>query len=142
MKLFKATILAFVAVMFLLSSNSAAYAQSAPGVYRLPTLENVQTELPELLGRLHLTHAQHEQVERIIANETFQLALTRGNSNLSVAKIFSQENAIRIQTRRQIAALLTARQAERVAKWVIHELKERERWGEDRTEVFSIPAAY
>jgi Spy/CpxP family protein refolding chaperone len=91
---------------------------------------------------LHLTHAQHEQVERIIANETVQLALTRGNSNLSVAKIFAQEHAIRIEARRRIASILTPRQTEKVAKWMIHEMEERERWGEDPTAFFSIPATY
>jgi hypothetical protein len=95
-----------------------------------------------MISRLHLTHAQHEQVERIIANETMQLALTRGDSNLSVAKIFAQEHTIRIQTRRQIASILTAHQTEKVAKWMIHEMEEHERWGEDRSSFFSIPATY
>jgi len=135
-------ILLLVAAAVLLGYGSNAYAQPLTGWSPIPTLENLQTGLLEMIGRLHLTHAQHEQVERIIANETMQLALTRGNPNLSVAKIFARENAIRIQTRRQIASLLTPRQTEKVARWMIHEMEEHERWGEDRTAFFSIPATY
>jgi Spy/CpxP family protein refolding chaperone len=135
-------ILALVAAAALLASSSGVYAQPVTGWSPIPTLENLQTGLLEMIGRLHLTHAQHEQVERIIANETVQLALTRGNPNLSVAKIFAQEHAIRIQARRQIASILTPRQTEKVAKWMIHEMEEHERWGEDRTAFFSIPAIY
>jgi hypothetical protein len=108
----------------------------------IPTLENVQTGLLEVLSKLHLTHAQHEQIERIIANETFQLALARGNENFSVAKVFAQEHAVRLQARREIEAILTPQQKLRVAKYVIHEMEEDERWGEDRTHFFSIPATY
>jgi hypothetical protein len=79
-------ILALVAAAALLASSSGVYAQPVTGWSPIPTLENLQTGLLEMIGRLHLTHAQHEQVERIIANETVQLALTRGNPNLSVAK--------------------------------------------------------
>lgn len=138
----KGPILALVAAATLLISGSGAYAQPGMGWGPIPTLENLQTGLLEMIARLHLTHAQHEQVERIIANETMQLALTRGNPNLSVAKIFAQEHAIRIQARRQIASILTPRQTEKVAKWMIHEMEEHERWGEDPTAFFSIPATY
>jgi hypothetical protein len=142
MRTYEGPILAFVAAAALLISGSGAYAQPVTGWSPIPTLENLQTGLLEIIGRLHLTHAQHEQVERIIANETMQLALTRGNPNLSVAKIFAQEHAIRIQARRQIASILTPRQTEKVARWMIHEMEERERWSEDPTAFFSIPAAY
>jgi Spy/CpxP family protein refolding chaperone len=135
-------ILVLVAAAAFLACGSSAYAQPLTGWGPIPTLENLQTGLLEMIGRLHLTHAQHEQVERIIANETMQLALTRGDPNLSVAKIFAQEHAIRIQARRQIASILTPRQTEKVAKWMIHEMEEHERWGEDRTAFFSIPAIY
>ena len=138
----KGPILALVATAALLISGSGADAQPVTGWSPIPTLENLQTGLLEMISRLHLTHAQHEQVERIIANETMQLALTRGNPNLSVAKIFAQEHTIRIQTRKQIASILTARQTEKVAKWMIHEMEEHERWGEDHTSFFSIPATY
>ena len=138
----KGPILALVAAAVLLISGSGAYAQPVTGRSPVPTLENLQTGLLQMISRLHLTHAQHEQVERIIANETMQLALTRGDSNLSVAKIFAQEHTIRIQARRQIASILTAHQTEKVAKWMIHEMEEHERWGEDRTSFFSIPATY
>ena len=138
----KGPLLAFVAAAGFLISGAGACAQSVTGWGPIPTLENLQTGLLEMIGRLHLTHAQHEQVERIIANETMQLAMTRGNPDLSVAKIFTHERAIRIETRRQIASILTPRQAEKVAKWMIHEMEERERWGEDRTAFFSIPATY
>jgi Spy/CpxP family protein refolding chaperone len=137
----KEPILVLVAAAFL-ACGSDAYAQPVTGWGPIPTLENLQTDLLAMIGRLHLTHAQHEQVERIIANETMQLALTRGNQDLSVAKIFSRENAIRMDARRQIAAILTPRQTEKVAKWMIHEMEEHERWGEDHTAFFSIPATY
>jgi Spy/CpxP family protein refolding chaperone len=136
------SILALVAAGALLASSSGAYAQPVTGWGPIPTLENLQTGLLEMIKHLNLTHAQHEQVERIIANETMRLALTRGNPNLSVAKIFAQEHAIRSQARSQIASILTPSQKERVAKWVIHELEERERWSEDPTDFFSIPAIY
>ena len=135
-------ILALVVAAAIAISCSGADAQALTGGSPIPTLENLQTGLLEMIGRLHLTHAQHEQVERIIANETMQLALTRGNPNLSVAKIFARENAIRIQTRRQIASLLTPRQTEKVAKIMIHDMEKRERWAEDPTAFFSIPATY
>jgi Spy/CpxP family protein refolding chaperone len=138
----KRLIIALVAACGLLIVSSGLDAQTMTGRTPIPTLENLQTGLPGMISRLHLTHAQHEQVERIIANETMQLALTRGDSNLSVAKIFAQEHTIRIQTRRQIASILTAHQTEKVAKWMIHEMEEHERWGEDRTSFFSIPANY
>ena len=142
MKSCKATILALVAVTLFLFFNSAALAEPLAGIGTVPTLENLQVGLLEVLGRLRLTHAQHEQVERIIANETVQLAFTRGNPNLSVAKVFSQEHAIRLEARRHIASILTPRQMERVSKWMIHEMKEHERWGEDHTAFFSIPSTY
>jgi hypothetical protein len=135
-------ILVLVATGAFLVCGSHCYAQPVTGYSPIPTLENLQTGLLPMIGRLHLTHAQHEQVERIIANETMQLALTRGDPNLSVAKVFSQEHAIRLQARRQIASILTPRQTEKVAKWMVHEMEEHERWGEDHTAFFSIPATY
>jgi hypothetical protein len=138
----KGPILALVVAVAPLIFGSGAYAQPVTTRNPIPTLENLQTGLLEMISRLHLTHAQHEQVERIIANETMHLALTRGDPNLSVAKIFAQEHTIRIQTRKQIASILTARQTEKVAKWMIHEMEEHERWGEDHTSFFSIPATY
>ena len=137
----KGSTLTFVAA--LLISGSGAHARPVTGWSPIPTLENLQTGLLQMIGRLHLTHAQHEQVERIIADETMQLALTRGNPNLSVARVFAQEHASQIQARRQIASIfLTPRQTEKGAKWMIHEMEEHERWGEDPTAFFSIPATY
>ena len=135
-------VLALVAVAALLASGKGACAQPVTGYSPTPGLENLQTGLLEMLQHLRLTHAQHEQVERIIASETMQFGLTRGNPNLSVAKIFSQEQAIRIQARRQIESILTPRQKEIVAKRMIHEMEEHERWGEDSSGFFSIPAIY
>jgi hypothetical protein len=129
-----------VAAVFFASGSGNA--QPVSGWGPTPTLEDLQTGLLEMVSRLHLTHAQHEHVERIIANETMQLALTRRNPNLSVARTFSQEHAIRMEARRQIEAILTPRQAEKVAKRMIHEMEERQRWSEDRSGFFSIPAAY
>jgi Spy/CpxP family protein refolding chaperone len=136
------SILALVAAGALLASSSGACAQPVTGWGPIPTLENLQTGLLEMIRHLNLTHAQHEQVERIIANETVQFGLARGNPNLSVAKIFAREQSIRIEARRQIESILTARQKEKVAKRMIHEMEEDERWGEDPTAFFSIPASY
>ena len=105
-------ILALVAAAALLISSSSACAQPVTGWSPIPTLENVQTDLLEIIKHLHLTHAQHEQVERIIASETMQFALTRGNPNLSVAKVFAQEHAIRSQARKQIASIVPGVQHE------------------------------
>jgi len=135
-------ILVIVTAVALLASSSNACAQPVTGYGPIPTLENLQTGLLDMLRHLNLTHMQHEQVERIIASETMQFAIARGNPNLSVAKIFAQEQAIRIQARRQIESILTPRQKEIIAKHIIHEMEEDERWGEDRTDFFSIPAIY
>jgi len=142
MKAYQRPIRALVAAAALLASCSGAYAQPVSGWSPIPTLESLQTGLLEMISRLNLTHAQHEQVERIIANETMQLALTRGNPNLSVAKVFAQEQRVRIEARRQIASILTPRQTEKVAKVMIHNMEKRERWGRDPSTFFSIPAAY
>jgi Spy/CpxP family protein refolding chaperone len=135
-------LLALLAVAALIAAHSPLRAQPVTGWAPIPTLENVQTGLLQVLSKIHLTHAQHEQVERIIANETFQLALARGNESLSVAKVFAREHAVRLEARRQIEAILTPNQKLRVAKYVVHEMEEDERWGEDRTHYFSIPATY
>ena len=135
-------ILALVAAGALLASSSGACAQPVTGWGPIPTLENLQTGLLEMMKHLNLTHAQHEQVERIIANETLQFGLARGNPDLSVAKIFAREETIRVEARRQIESILTPRQKEKVAKRMIHEMEEDERWAEDPTTFFSIPASY
>ncbi len=142
MRMCEGPILALVAVGALLACSSSGGAQPVTGWGPIPTLENLQTGLLEMIRHLNLTHAQHEQVERIIANETMQLSLTRGNPNLSVAKILVQEQTIRVLARRQIDSILTPRQKEKVAKRMIHEMEEQQRWGEDHTEFFSIPATY
>ena len=69
-----------------------------------------------MLERLHLTHAQREQVEQIMAGEALQLQMARGNPNLSVASVFAQEQAIRLQTRRQIASMLSPKQRQKVTE--------------------------
>jgi hypothetical protein len=135
-------ILTVMAAAALLATPSRVKGQPVTGWAPLPTLENVQTGLLVVISKAHLTHGQHEQVERIIANETFQLALARGGEGLSVAKVFARENALRLEARRQIEALLTPQQKLRVARYIIHEMEEDERWGEDRTHFFSIPATY
>lgn len=142
MRIHRGQLPALIASAALLTFCSRANGQPVTGWAPIPTLENVQTGLLEVLSKAHLTHAQHEEVERIIANETFQLALARGNENLSVAKVFAREHAVRLQARRQIEALLSPAQKLRVAKYIIHEMEEDERWGEDRTHYFSIPATY
>jgi Spy/CpxP family protein refolding chaperone len=142
MRRYEGPILALVAAGALLASSLGACAQPVTGWGPIPTLEKLQTGLLEMIRYLNLTHAQHEQVERIIANETMQFGLTRGNPNLSVAQIFAREQTIRIEARRQIESILTPLQKEKVAKRMIHEMEERERWGEDPTAFFSIPAVY
>lgn len=138
MRILEGPILALAAA-FLASSSGA---QAQPPVTPIPTLENLQTGLMEMISRLHLTHTQHEQVERIITNEAVELSLTRENPNLPVAGIFAQEHSIRLQTRRQIEAILTPRQIEKVMKLMIHDMEERQRWGHDPTAFFSIPSTY
>lgn len=135
-------VLALVAAVGFLAAGPGAFAQPVTGWSPIPSLENLQTGLLDMLRHLRLTHAQHEQVERIVANETMQLALTRGNPDLSVARIFSREQAIRIEARKQIESILTPHQREIVAKRMIDEMEEHERWGEDPTGFFSIPATY
>jgi hypothetical protein len=71
----KGLILALVAASGLLIAGSGVDVQTMTGRTPVPTLENLQTGLPEMISRLHLTHAQHEQVERIIANETMISAI-------------------------------------------------------------------
>jgi hypothetical protein len=142
MRTHRGKILAILAAVLLQASHSPVNGQPVTGWGPIPTLMNVQTGLLVVLSKIHLNHAQHEQVEKIIANETFQLALARGNENLSVAKVFAREHAIRVQAREEIEAILTPRQKLRVAKYIIHEMEEDERWGEDRTHFFSIPATY
>jgi hypothetical protein len=136
------SILMLVAAAALLIPGFRAQSQPVTGWSPIPTLDDVHTDLLGVIKRLHLTQAQHAQVDQIIANETMQFALTRENPNLSVAKIIAEQHAIRSQARKQIAAILTPSQKEKVAKWVIHELEERERWGEDPADFFSIPAIY
>ena len=138
----QAEILALVAATAILISGSRAYAQPVTGRTALPTLESLSSGLLEVISQLRLTHEQHEQVERIIQNETIQLARTRANPNLSVAKIFAQEHVVRMQARRQIAALLTARQAEKVAKIILHDMEQTQRFGYDHSAFFSIPDTY
>jgi hypothetical protein len=104
MRIRKGQILALVAAAALLILGSGAYAQPVTGWSPIPTLENLQAG-PLEIRPLHRHIAPHGQVEPIIANETMQLALTRGNPNLAVARVFAQEHAIRIQARRQIASI-------------------------------------
>jgi hypothetical protein len=70
----------------------------------------LQSGLEEMLERLNLTHAQREQVEHVLAAEALRLQMARGNPNLSVAPVFTQEQAIRIESRRQIAWILNSKQ--------------------------------
>src|SRR5215472_7138590 len=93
-------ILALVATAATLLSSSPACGQPVTGYSPVPSVEDVSTDLVRMVNRLDLTREQHEQLERIIANETMQFWLTRANPNLSVAKIFIQEHAIRLQARR------------------------------------------
>lgn len=68
------------------------------------------------LDRLNLTHAQREQVEQFMAGEALQLQMAHGNPNLAVARVFAQEQAIRLQTRKQIASMLSPKQRQKVTE--------------------------
>jgi hypothetical protein len=67
-----------------------------------------------MLDRLNLTHAQREQVEESMAGEASQSQMARGNPNLSAACFFSREQAIRLQTPREIASMLSPKQKQKV----------------------------
>jgi hypothetical protein len=95
--------------------------QKGPGM-RAPSLEMLQRGLEDTLDHLGLTHAQREQVEQIMAGEAMKLQMTRGNSNLSVARVFTQEQEIRSQTRRQIASLLSAKQTQKLTELMIRRI--------------------
>jgi Spy/CpxP family protein refolding chaperone len=104
----------FIAPRHSLCANAGTdVVQMGPGV-RAPNLETLQIGLEDTLDRL--THAQREQVEQIMAGEALQLQMARGNQNLSVARVFSQEQTIRVQTRRQIASILSPKQKQKVIK--------------------------
>jgi Spy/CpxP family protein refolding chaperone len=95
--------------------------QTGPGL-RAPSLEMLQRGLEDTLDRLGLTHAQREQVEQIMAGEAMKLQMTRGNPNLSVARVFAQEQEIRSQTRRQITSLLNAKQTQKLTELMIRRI--------------------
>ncbi len=95
--------------------------QTGPGM-RVPSLEIQQTGLEDTLDRLGLTHAQREQVEQIMAGEALQIQMTRGNPDLSVAQVFTKEQEIRIQTRRQIASMLNPKQKQRLTELMIRRI--------------------
>lgn len=115
-------ILALVVTSFFITPRHSLCAEAGAGVIhmgprvRAPNLEALQIGLEDTLERLNLTHAQREQVEQIMAGEALQLQMARGNQNLSVAGVFSQEQAIRVQTRRQIASILSPKQKQKVTK--------------------------
>jgi|SRR5580700_1585963 len=96
-----------------------------------PTLETLQVGLEDMLDRLNLTHAQREQVERVMDSEALQLQAVRRNPDLSVARVFGQEQAIRLQTRRQIASMLSAKQAHKVAELMTRRAVKRENRAND-----------
>jgi Spy/CpxP family protein refolding chaperone len=118
----KGPILALLVTGFFIASRPSLCAEAGAGVIqantsvRAPTLETLQRGLEDMLDRLNLTHAQREQVEQIMAGEALQLQMARGNPNLSVARVFAQEQAIRLQTRRQIASMLSPKQGQKVTE--------------------------
>jgi Spy/CpxP family protein refolding chaperone len=105
----------------LCAEAGAGVIQTGPGMYA-PTLETLQRGLEDMLDRLGLTHAQREQVEQIMAGEAMQLQMTRGNPNLSVAQVFTQEQKIRIQTRRQIASMLSPKQTQKLTEFMMRKI--------------------
>jgi Spy/CpxP family protein refolding chaperone len=125
-KMKKGSILALVVTGFFFTSRPGLSAEAGTGVRQVspgmpvPTLETEPRRLEDLLDRVKLTHAQRERVEQIMEGEAVQLQLARGNPNLSVARVFAQEQAIRIQTRRQISAILTAKQTQELTELILH----------------------
>jgi Spy/CpxP family protein refolding chaperone len=53
-----------------------------------------------------------------MAGEALQLQMARGNPNLSVARVFTQEQVVRIQTQRQIASMLSPKQKQKVTELI------------------------
>jgi Spy/CpxP family protein refolding chaperone len=51
-----------------------------------------------------------------MAGEALQLQMAHGNPNLAVARVFAQEQAIRLQTRKQIASMLSPKQRQKVTE--------------------------
>jgi Spy/CpxP family protein refolding chaperone len=105
----------------LCAEAGAGVIQTGPGMYT-PTLESLQRGLEDMLDRLGLTHAQREQVEQIMAGEALQLQMTRGNPNLSGAQVFTKEQETRIQTRRQIASMLSPKQTQKLTELMIRRI--------------------
>ena len=124
-RMIRSPILALVLTGFFITSRPSLPAEAGAGVIqtgpgmRAPTLETLQRGLEDMLDRLSLTHAQREQVEQIKAGEALQLQIARGNPNLSVARVFTQEQEIRIQTRRQIASMLSPKQTQKLTELMI-----------------------
>jgi hypothetical protein len=122
LRMTKSPILALLITGLFSASWPSLSAEAGPDGIRVstsvgaPTLETLQVGLEHMLDRLNLTHAQREQVERIMDSEALQLQAVRRNPNLSVARVFSQEQAIRLQTRRQITSMLSHKQAQKVAE--------------------------
>ena|SRR5579864_8849266 len=124
----KGVIPALVVTGFFITSRPSLCAEAGTGVIqtgpgiRAPSLEMLQTGLEDMLDRLGLTHAQREHVEQIMAGEPMQLQMTRGNPNLSVAQVFTQEQEIRIQTRRQIASMLSSKQTQKLMELMMRRI--------------------
>jgi hypothetical protein len=121
-RMIKGPILALLVTGFFTTPPHSLYAEAGAGVIqtspglRAPSLETLQIGLEDMLERLNLTHTQREQVEQIMDGEALQLQMVRGNPNLSVARVFAQEQAIRLQTRRQIASMLSPKQRQKVTE--------------------------
>ena len=124
----KGMITALVVTGFFITSRPSLCAEAGAGVIQTgsgmyaPTLETLQRGLEDMLDRLGLTHAQREQVEQIMAGEALQLQMTRGNPNLSVARVFTKEQELRIQTRRQIASMLSPKQTQKLRELMIRKI--------------------
>jgi len=88
-----------------------------------PAIEDFPIGFQEGVEHLHLKHWQHEQVEQIVASEAIQLAQTGSNDDLSVARRFQQEQAIRAGARQRIASILTPRQRQEVSEEVVRRLR-------------------
>jgi hypothetical protein len=103
--------LAIVGALFLF--GFVARAQIA--VYgRLPVLENsFDRDVCETLERLASAESRGTRFGKSWSTK-LQLQQTRGNPNLSVPKILSRAQLIRLRTRQRIASIITGEQRERV----------------------------
>jgi hypothetical protein len=81
-----------------------------------PTLETLQVGLEDMLDRLKPDPCAARASRADFGHRSAPVAVGAQNPNRSVARVFGQEQAIRLQTRRQIASMLSPKQTQKVAE--------------------------